>query len=36
VALARPGKPYLRDGQLVTTTIEGVGSCRNRFYAEHE
>jgi acylpyruvate hydrolase len=36
VALARPGKPYLRDGQLVTVTIEGVGSCRNRFYAEHE
>jgi acylpyruvate hydrolase len=36
VALARPDKPYLRDGQLVTVTIEGVGSCRNRFYAEHE
>jgi acylpyruvate hydrolase len=36
VALARPGQPYLRDGQLVTVTIEGVGSCRNRFYAEPE
>ncbi|MGH3270271.1 MAG: fumarylacetoacetate hydrolase family protein [Trebonia sp.] len=36
VALARPGKPYLHDGQLVTVTIEGVGSCRNRFYAEPE
>lgn len=34
VALARPDKPYLRDGQLVTVTVEGIGSCRNRFYAE--
>jgi acylpyruvate hydrolase len=35
VALARPGQPYLRDGQVVTATVEGIGSCRNRFYAEH-
>lgn len=36
VALARPGKPYLRDGQVVTVMAEGIGSCRNRFYAEFE
>jgi acylpyruvate hydrolase len=36
VAVARPGKPYLRDGQLVTVTVEGIGSCRNQFYTEHE
>lgn len=34
VASAREDQPYLKDGQVVTVTIEGIGSCRNRFYAE--
>lgn len=34
VASAREGQPYLRDGQVVTVTVEGIGSCRNQFYAE--
>jgi acylpyruvate hydrolase len=34
VASAREGQPYVRDGQVVTVTVEGIGSCRNRFYAE--
>jgi 2-keto-4-pentenoate hydratase/2-oxohepta-3-ene-1,7-dioic acid hydratase in catechol pathway len=27
-------QPFLKDGQVVTVTIEGIGSCRNEFYAE--
>lgn len=34
VASAREDQPYLRDGQVVTVTVEGIGSCRNQFYAE--
>jgi acylpyruvate hydrolase len=34
VAAARDDKPFLRDGQVVTVNIEGVGSCVNRFYAQ--
>jgi acylpyruvate hydrolase len=34
VASAREDQPYIRDGQVVTVTIEGIGSCRNQFYAE--
>jgi acylpyruvate hydrolase len=34
VAAARPDKPFLRDGQVVTVTVEGIGSCVNRFRAE--
>jgi acylpyruvate hydrolase len=34
VALGRADRPFLRDGQVVTTTIEGIGSCVNRFYSE--
>ena len=34
VASAREGEPYIKDGQVVTVTIEGIGSCRNQFYAE--
>jgi len=29
VAAARDDKPFLRDGQVVTVTVEGIGSCRN-------
>lgn len=31
VAAARDPKPFLRDGQTVTATIEGLGSCINTF-----
>jgi acylpyruvate hydrolase len=34
VASARKDQPYVKDGQVVTVTIEGIGSCRNQFYAE--
>jgi acylpyruvate hydrolase len=34
VASARDDEPYVKDGQVVTVTIEGIGSCRNEFYAE--
>ena len=34
VASAREDQPFLKDGQVVTVTIEGIGSCRNEFYAE--
>lgn len=34
VASAREDKPYLRDGQVVTVTVEGIGSCVNKFVAE--
>ncbi len=34
VAAGRIDKPFLRAGQVATVTIEGVGSCRNEFYAE--
>ena len=33
VASAREDQPFLKDGQVVTVTIEGIGSCRNEFYA---
>jgi 2-keto-4-pentenoate hydratase/2-oxohepta-3-ene-1,7-dioic acid hydratase in catechol pathway len=35
-ASAREDQPFLKDGQDVTVTIEGIGSCRNEFYAEAE
>jgi 2-keto-4-pentenoate hydratase/2-oxohepta-3-ene-1,7-dioic acid hydratase in catechol pathway len=28
------GSAVLKDGQVVTVTIEAIGSCRNEFYAE--
>lgn len=34
VASARPDKPFLKDGQVVEVTIEGIGSCVNTFVAE--
>lgn len=34
VAIGRDDKPFLRDGQVVTATVDGIGSCRNLFYAE--
>lgn len=34
VAVARPDLPFLKDGQVATVTIEGIGSCVNVFRAE--
>jgi acylpyruvate hydrolase len=34
VGTARTPPVYLRDGQIVTTTIDGIGECRNRCVAE--
>jgi len=34
VAIARPDQPFLKDGQVATVTIEGIGSCVNTFRAE--
>jgi acylpyruvate hydrolase len=34
VAVGRPDRPFLRDGQVVTVTVEGLGSCRNTFVTE--
>lgn len=34
VAVARPDTPYLRDGQVATVSIEGIGSCTNVFRQE--
>lgn len=34
VAVARPDTPFLKDGQVATVTIEGIGSCVNTFRDE--
>jgi len=34
VAVARPDLPFLKDGQVATVTIEGIGSCVNVFRDE--
>ncbi|MGH3662114.1 MAG: fumarylacetoacetate hydrolase family protein [Micromonosporaceae bacterium] len=34
VAAARENQPFVRDGQTVTVTVEGIGSCVNPFHEE--